>query len=279
MFRWYVVNTYSGHEKKVQADLEHRRRSMSQEHAIRRIVVPTEQQVETEGRPEGRGREARPARLRARRDGRERRDGVARAQHARRDGIRRHDGGGASHMPVPLSRAEVDRVLHQQAAEAKPKAKIEFVLGQPVKIVSGPLSDFDGEIIEINSEAGKLRCTSRSSSDRCPSSCASTRCASSTERDRGSPRARGRSHHEEEERVGQEGRQDHQAPDPRGPGEPGPAGRPCARPARGQHHGVLQGVQRRRRQAASRAASRRSRSPCSRTAPSRSSRRRRRRPC
>ncbi len=42
MFRWYVVNTYSGHEKKVQANLEHRRRSMSQEHAIRRIVVPTE---------------------------------------------------------------------------------------------------------------------------------------------------------------------------------------------------------------------------------------------
>ena len=47
MFRWYVVNTYSGHEKKVQTNLEHRRKSMNQEHTIRRIVVPTEMQVET----------------------------------------------------------------------------------------------------------------------------------------------------------------------------------------------------------------------------------------
>jgi transcription antitermination factor NusG len=36
----------------------------------------------------------------------------------------------------------------------------------------------------------------------------------------------------------------HQAADPRRAGEPGAAGRPCARPARRQHHGVLQGVQR-----------------------------------
>ena len=47
MFRWYVINTYSGHEKKVQTNLEHRRKSMNQEHTIRRIVVPTEMQVET----------------------------------------------------------------------------------------------------------------------------------------------------------------------------------------------------------------------------------------
>ena len=69
-------------------------------------------------------------------------------------------GGGATHMPVPLSQAEVDSILHTAAAagaEAKPKARAEFTLGQPVKITSGPLSDFDGEIIEINHEAGKLK--------------------------------------------------------------------------------------------------------------------------
>ncbi len=47
MFRWYVVNTYSGHENKVKANLEHRRVSMKQEPFIRRIIVPTEQVVET----------------------------------------------------------------------------------------------------------------------------------------------------------------------------------------------------------------------------------------
>ena len=47
MFRWYVINTYSGHENKVKANLEHRIVSMSQQPRFRRVVVPTEQVIET----------------------------------------------------------------------------------------------------------------------------------------------------------------------------------------------------------------------------------------
>jgi transcriptional antiterminator NusG len=42
MYRWYVINTYSGHENKVRQNLEHRRTALKQQRAIRRIVVPTE---------------------------------------------------------------------------------------------------------------------------------------------------------------------------------------------------------------------------------------------
>ena len=42
MYRWYVVNTKSGHEKKVKQNLEHRITSMGQSRAVRQIVVPTE---------------------------------------------------------------------------------------------------------------------------------------------------------------------------------------------------------------------------------------------
>ena len=42
MFRWYVVNTYSGHENKVKHNLEHRIVSLGQQRAVRQIVVPTE---------------------------------------------------------------------------------------------------------------------------------------------------------------------------------------------------------------------------------------------
>src|SRR5947208_1981951 len=42
MFRWYVVNTYSGHENKVKQNLEHRVVSLGQQSAVRQIVVPTE---------------------------------------------------------------------------------------------------------------------------------------------------------------------------------------------------------------------------------------------
>ena len=43
MFRWYVINTYSGHENKVKHNLEHRVETMSQNRNVRQVVVPTEQ--------------------------------------------------------------------------------------------------------------------------------------------------------------------------------------------------------------------------------------------
>src|SRR5207253_7324976 len=42
MFRWYVINTYSGHENKVKQNLEHRVSSLNKKRAVRRVVVPTE---------------------------------------------------------------------------------------------------------------------------------------------------------------------------------------------------------------------------------------------
>ena len=47
MFRWYAIHTYSGHEDKVRRNLEQRRRTQQGGDDIRRIVVPTEQTVET----------------------------------------------------------------------------------------------------------------------------------------------------------------------------------------------------------------------------------------
>ncbi|MCJ7796257.1 MAG: transcription termination/antitermination protein NusG, partial [Thermoleophilia bacterium] len=46
---WYVINTYSGHENKARANLEHRIQSMNQVPYFEDIVVPTEQVIETKG--------------------------------------------------------------------------------------------------------------------------------------------------------------------------------------------------------------------------------------
>src|SRR4029077_3927090 len=51
MFRWYAINTYSGHENKVKTNLEHRIDSMAQQQRFRRVVVPTEDVVQTKARP------------------------------------------------------------------------------------------------------------------------------------------------------------------------------------------------------------------------------------
>jgi transcription antitermination factor NusG len=47
LLRWYVINTYSGHENKVKANIERRIVTFGRQGSIRRIVVPTEQVVET----------------------------------------------------------------------------------------------------------------------------------------------------------------------------------------------------------------------------------------
>ena len=63
---------------------------------------------------------------------------------------------GASNQPVPLSQGEIDRLLHREAAE-RPRTRAQFSIGESVKVVSGPLSDFSGEISEINEDAGRLK--------------------------------------------------------------------------------------------------------------------------
>ena len=116
MFRWYVINTYSGHENKVKANLEHRVETMSARARVRQVVVPTEQVTELK-------------------------DGQ-RIQVEKRT------------MPgYVLVNMEL---MHRETAE-RPRTHAQFEVGESVKVISGPLSDFSGEIAEINEDAAKLK--------------------------------------------------------------------------------------------------------------------------
>jgi len=155
MFRWYVINTYSGHENKVKANLEHRIKSMSQELVVRRVVVPTESVVETkDGQKVQTERRLWPGYVLVNMD-------LELDKEAW--GLVKNTPGvtgfvGASGQPVPLSQSEVDKMLHSQATTTvAPKQRAEFQMGESVKVISGPLSDFDGEIAEINEDQGKLK--------------------------------------------------------------------------------------------------------------------------
>jgi transcriptional antiterminator NusG len=66
---------------------------------------------------------------------------------------------GASNDPVPLTQPEVDRILKTGAAATgdRPRAQVEYSLGESVKVTSGPLSDFDGEIVDVNPDQQKLK--------------------------------------------------------------------------------------------------------------------------
>jgi transcriptional antiterminator NusG len=151
LFHWYVVNTYSGHENKVRANLEHRIQSMSQADKIVQVVVPTEQIVETkDGQKVTNERRVFP--------------GYVLVQMELTDdswSLVKNTPGvtgfvGAQNKPSPLSRAEVDRILHTTSVE-RPKAKAEFMVGEIVRVTSGPLSDFSGEVSEVNADQNKLK--------------------------------------------------------------------------------------------------------------------------
>src|SRR5262249_59409594 len=68
---------------------------------------------------------------------------------------------GAGAKPVPLSQPEVDRILYHGAPAGAGgpvlKSQVEFTLGESVKVTSGPLSDFDGEIVDVNGDQQKLK--------------------------------------------------------------------------------------------------------------------------
>ena len=152
MFRWYVINTYSGHENKVKANLEHRIVSMNQAPRFRRVVVPTETQIETkDGQRVQTEQRVLPGYVLVNMDMSDEAWGVVKNT----PGVTGFVGAGAK--PVPLSQTEVDRILHTGATAERPRAVAQFELGESVKVTSGPLSDFDGEIVDVNPDQQKLK--------------------------------------------------------------------------------------------------------------------------
>ncbi|MFW6352902.1 MAG: transcription termination/antitermination protein NusG [Verrucomicrobiota bacterium] len=60
--------------------------------------------------------------------------------------------------PAPLKKSEIDRILTQVAeAQGKEVPKVQYEVGEEVKITDGPFLNLTGAIDEIDPEAGKLK--------------------------------------------------------------------------------------------------------------------------
>jgi transcriptional antiterminator NusG len=151
MFRWYVINTYSGHENKVKHNLEHRVASMHQNRYVRQIVVPTETVAEMKDNEQVMvEKRSMPGYVLVNMELNE--DSWTLVRHT--PGVTGFVGTGTE--PVPLTQSEVDRLLFREAAQ-RPRSRAQFSVGESVKVVAGPLSDFSGEISEVNEDAAKLK--------------------------------------------------------------------------------------------------------------------------
>jgi transcriptional antiterminator NusG len=151
---WFVVHTYAGYENKVKSNLASRVRSMNMEERIFEVVIPMEDVIEFKGgRKTVVPKKVFPGYLLVRMYLDDDSWRVVRDT----PGVTGFVGGGAK--PTPLSRKEVETILGVKEAgvEKKARPRLEFDIGEQVRVVAGPFADFNGAISEINVDQSKLK--------------------------------------------------------------------------------------------------------------------------
>lgn len=148
---WYFVHTYSGYENKVKKYLDQRIETMGMQDKIFRVIVPTEEEVEIRN---GQKRTSRkrvfPGYILVRLVLDEESWYVVRNT----PGVTGFVGTGIK--PIPLSQEEVDKILTRMEAE-QPRIKVNFRVGETVRITEGPFADFMALVDDIYPDRGKVR--------------------------------------------------------------------------------------------------------------------------
>jgi transcriptional antiterminator NusG len=152
--RWYIVHAYSGMEKAVERNITERILQSGMQQKFARILVPTEEVVEIKN---------------GQRKTTERRlfPGYVFVEMVMDDEswhLVKHTNkvtgfvGGAKNRPAPISEAEVQKIVSQmQEGTDKPRHKVEFLVGEFVRVKEGPFTDFNGSVEEVNYEKSKVR--------------------------------------------------------------------------------------------------------------------------
>ncbi|MEE8715646.1 MAG: transcription termination/antitermination protein NusG [Coriobacteriales bacterium] len=155
--RWYVIHTYSGYENKVKRDLEHRIEAMGVADRVVDIQIPTEEVTEVKEGGQQVTKESKvfPGYVLVRMEMDDHTWSVVR-ETQNVTGFLGTDG-----KPVPLTRAEYDKIMHRDQPDGqKPKrVTVDLEVGQSVSIVDGPFKGFDGTVADINPETGKVNVT------------------------------------------------------------------------------------------------------------------------
>ncbi|MDC4233584.1 transcription termination/antitermination protein NusG [Actinomyces sp. B33] len=160
---WYVIHTYSGHERKVKANLEQRITNQNMEDSIFAVEVPDEYVMEYRGTAKKRVRRVRiPGYVIVCMDFNEESYRVVKETPAVTGFV------GDQHNPVPLSIDEVvmlltPNVLEAAAVEAKQgpapvqEIALAFEPGEVVTVTDGPFEAMTATISEIMPETQKLK--------------------------------------------------------------------------------------------------------------------------
>lgn len=151
--KWYVVNTYSGHEKKVQEKLMMRTESMGMQDYIFRVIVPEQTEVEVkDGVKKEKVKKLFP--------------GYVLVEMVMTDEawfvVRNTPGvtgfigsSGKGAKPFPLQPYEVDKILNDMGM-SRLEVNTDLKEGTLVKVISGPFSGMEGKIDSVDKDNSKL---------------------------------------------------------------------------------------------------------------------------
>ena len=148
---WYVLHTYSGYEDAVAKSLEQRVESLGMEDKIFDVIVPKEKKIKIKsGKRKVVEEKIYP--------------GYVLVQMIVTDDswyVVRNTPNvtgfvGAGTTPVPISKQEID-ILKKRMGVEEPQYKIDFKIGDSVKITDGPFKDSNGRVSEIDEARGKVK--------------------------------------------------------------------------------------------------------------------------
>jgi len=156
---WYVVHSQSGYEQKVRLNMNARIASMHMETKIYEIVIPMEDVVEFKGgRKQTVQKKVFPGYLLVRCD----MDDDTWYCIRNTPGVTGFVGQSQKgQKPTPLSRKEVETFLSAKGdgkdAPKRKAPKLEYEVGEGVRVKDGPFADFSGQVAEINADHMKLK--------------------------------------------------------------------------------------------------------------------------
>ena len=149
--RWYIVHTYSGYENKVKVNLEKRIEYMNMSDKIFRIEVPQKTVTQVKGgKKQEKDEKIFPGYVL-----------VEMIMDEDSWYVVRHTSGvtkfvGSAKKPIPAKESEIKRIIHRTDSQVQ-KIELDVKAGDQVRIISGPLAEFVGEITEVYPDKAKLR--------------------------------------------------------------------------------------------------------------------------
>jgi len=151
--KWYVLHTYSGYENKVKKNLETRVETMGLENNVFGIEIPTEMVTEIKdgGRRVESEKKVFPGYVLVRMELDDRSWAAVRNTPGVTGFV------GSQGKPSPLTREEYNKIMKRTSHEAPKKTSSNLEVGMSIKVVSGPLAEFDGTVAEVMPEAGKVK--------------------------------------------------------------------------------------------------------------------------